>query len=392
MLLVSKDNEILRIFLVLAPSSNLSVPGSATWLHNLYEPLCEGHDVFLMRIDEATKMLKANYGNADFREFFSDLLLRNFDQEHTKSGFDLFLSYFQDQHIFPAVIEQIKKWGVPTANFSCNNTHQFYLTQELAPHYDFNLHSEKSAGEKFRRIGANPIWFQMAANPKYYHRMKCQTKYQVSFVGANYALRGDYVYHLLENDISVHCFGPNWLINKPHPGLKKIYKEYKRITGLCRSLLIFNHERRFAMSAEIANYDFQCYLRTKYQQNLHYPVSDDDMVKLYSQSNINLGFLEVYANDNAGHTCTQQHLHLREFEVPMSGGLYFTNYSEELAEHYLPDKEVVVFRNKYELLDKINYYLSRPKEAEMVRQAGNARALMCHTYQKRFQDLFKKIF
>lgn len=285
----------------------------------------------------------------------------------------------------------MKKHGVPTANFSCNNTHQFYLTQKIAPHFDFNLHSEKSAGKKFEQIGANAVWFQMAANPKHYYPIKTEKKYDVSFVGSNYAKRGEYIYHLLENKIDVHCFGPNWLINKPYPKLKKIYKEIKRINKVLFLILTFNKERRFKLSSDIRNYDFQSYLRGKYPKNMHYTISDKKMIKLYSESKINLGFLEVFAKDNEGHTYTQQHLHLREFEIPMSGGLYFTNYSDELAGHYDPDKEVVVFSSQYELLDKIKYFLSHPQEAEKVRQAGYQRALKCHTYQKRFQDLFKKI-
>ena len=75
----------------------------------------------------------------------------------------------------------------------------------------------------------------------------------------------------------------------------------------------------------------------------------------------------------------------------MCAALYFTNYSEELAEFYEPDKEIVVFRNEHELLDKAKYYLKHPNEAEKVRQAGYKRASECHTYQKRFNDLFAQI-
>ena len=76
----------------------------------------------------------------------------------------------------------------------------------------------------------------------------------------------------------------------------------------------------------------------------------------------------------------------------MCGSLYFTNYSDELAEFYEPDKEVVIFRNEYELVDKIKYYLSHPEESEKVRHRGYKRAIKCHTYQKRFEELFSKIF
>lgn len=54
----------MRIFLSLNPSGNSSVPNSQTWLFNLYEPLFDlGHEVFLLRIDDAVKILRSKKGN-----------------------------------------------------------------------------------------------------------------------------------------------------------------------------------------------------------------------------------------------------------------------------------------------------------------------------------------
>jgi spore maturation protein CgeB len=75
----------------------------------------------------------------------------------------------------------------------------------------------------------------------------------------------------------------------------------------------------------------------------------------------------------------------------MSGALYCTGYMDELAEHFEPDKEVLIYRNQDELLDKVRHYLAHPEEAERIRQAGHARALRDHTYQHRFQSLFRTI-
>jgi spore maturation protein CgeB len=382
----------MRIFLAISASGNSSIPGSNTWLYNLYEPLIDlGHDVILFRIDLIKQKLNPRLKSPLKKEIFSSYLINEFISSNKKKKIDFFLSYFRDEDIDPEIITQIRLQNVPTANFSCNNTHQFYLTEKIAPYFDFNLHSEKEAKQKFLRIGANPIWFQMAANPKRYFPKQTKTEYDVTFIGANYAKRAHYISHLLLNQIDVHCFGPNWLVNKPFPRLKHYYKEAYRVSQIISALGQLNVDKRLKLSASISQYDFNTVLRKSFPNNLHYPVNDNELIFLYRASKINLGFLEVYGNDNDGSKPIFQHIHLREFEVPMSGGLYFTNYSDELAEFYIPEKEIVTFRNEHELLEKIKFYLANPYHAEKVRLAGYERAKQCHTYQLRFQELFNKL-
>ena len=149
-------------------------------------------------------------------------------------------------------------------------------------------------------------------------------------------------------------------------------------------------DSRAESSACLAHLDFCERLRVKYDSHLHFPLSDEEMIRKYSEARISLGFLEVFDSHDPG-GMVRQHLHLREFEAPMSGALYFTGYCEELTEFYEPDREVVVYRNEHELLDKVRYYLTHPADAERVRQAGLRRARACHTYQRRFEDLFVAI-
>ena len=63
----------------------------------------------------------------------------------------------------------------------------------------------------------------------------------------------------------------------------------------------------------------------------------------------------------------------------------------ELAEMFEPDKEVLIYRNQHELLDKVCYYLTYPAQTEQVRLAGKKRALAEHTYHIRFRKLFETI-
>ena len=56
----------------------------------------------------------------------------------------------------------------------------------------------------------------------------------------------------------------------------------------------------------------------------------------------------------------------------MSGALYLTNYSDELAEMFEPDKEVLVWRNRHELLEKARFYVEHPEAGDRFgRRAGS---------------------
>lgn len=380
----------MRIFLTLSPSGNKSVPGSMTWYNNLYESMKDlGHDVFLLRLDSVAEKHSIQVRDKKFREVFSYELLKTFKREHVMNPFDLFFSYVTDYHVENSVLLELKKLSVPMVNFSCNNTHQFYLVKSISPIFDFNLHSEKDAAIKFKEINANPVWFPMAANPKYYFPVRGGFIYDVSFIGAAYAKRSYYVNHLVQNQIKVDCFGPNWLINKPYSKIKKIKKEANRMKWLLQSLVTFSPGKRAELSLMVHDYDRLVRLRKVNLDRFHYPVKDVEIPGIFSRSKINLGFLEVYSENSS--QVVQSHLHLREFEVPMCGGLYLTNYSDELTEFYIPDKEVIMYHNEHELLDRVNYFLKHSDQADKIRKAAYIRAINCHTYQKRLNDLFEKL-
>lgn len=375
----------MRIFQAIHSATNRQVPGSLTWYRNLYEPLVElGHDVTLFPTEEGHKARQRR--DVSLRARFSEKLLDTFRHEHAHRPYDLFFSYFTDGMIDPNAIDEISKLGVPTCNFSCNNAHQFYMVQSISPHFDYNLHSEKDAREKFLAIGANPLWWPMASNPKYSKPMDLPRTIEASFVGANYALRARYVEYLLQNGVDAHAFGPGWLW-----GTTSAWRSVaKRVKYLLLAAIACSAKVQYAASAQLADHDFRRSFASAFPKNVHPPISDEELIALYSRSHVTLGFLEVYDHHDPTRP-VMQHLHLREFEAPMSGALYCTGYTDELSEMFEPDKEVLVYRNQYELLDKVRYYLGHTKEAEQIRQAGRKRALKEHTYHHRFLKLFRAI-
>jgi len=343
-----------------------------------------GHDVVLFSAEKGRWAMQREDRKA--RTIFSQKLLDNFRREHARKPFDLFFAYLMDGMVDSGGIDEIRRAGVPTCNFSCNNAHQFYLVDELSPHFDYNLHSEKDAREKFLAIGANPLWWPMASNPKYFKPIDVPRTIAISFVGANYALRARYISHLLENGIDAHAYGPGWQWGARTPWRSTV----KRYLLLVHSFMTISREAQARASAGLAEHDFRRSLSVRFPNNVHAPVSDEELILLYSRSHISLGFLEVHDHHDPSKTVTR-HLHLREFEAPMCGALYFTGYTDELAGFYEPDKEVIVYHNEQELVDKVRYYLAHRDQAERVRQAGHRRALAEHTCTARFCKLFTQL-
>jgi hypothetical protein len=371
----------LRIFQVLEHTANGAVAGNQTWYRNLYEPLVDlGHEVFFFSAEQGRLARQNN--DAEQRGQFSQKLLNIFRLEHERKPFDLFFAYLTEGMVDPAVIDEIRRSGVPTCNFSCNNAHQFDLVAGLCGHFDFMLHSERDVRSKFIAQGAAPIWWPMASNPKYFHPYDLPRTVPVSFVGACYGLRPRYISHLLENGVEVHAYGPGWA--EDNGSALKHYKLWVKV------LLANGAEGRAKASGVLAEYDFQNSLRKTYSTSIHSAITDEELIQLYSRSEISLGFLEVHEAHDPSRPLTH-HLHLREFEAPMSGALYCTNFSEELCEFFEPDKEVLTYRTAHELLDKVRYYLQHPEQGEKIRTAGRRRALADHTYHLRFNQLFKAI-
>jgi spore maturation protein CgeB len=106
------------------------------------------------------------------------------------------------------------------------------------------------------------------------------------------------------------------------------------------------------------------------------------MVRIYSKSRISLGFGGVEGYGDA--YCLKG----RDFEIPMSGGLYLTEYHPELEAVYELGKEIVVYRGFDDLAASIRRLLSHPDEADAIRAAGRRRALAEHTWTMRFERVF----
>lgn len=375
----------MRIFLALASSP---VPGLASdlWTRNLHDPLVElGHDVVhwdggiqpLFDLDpEAPE-------TAPLRARLTEALVDAVESAHRARPLDLILIYLTDSHVEPAAIDGLRERVAPVLHFSCNNIHQFHLVQRVAPRCTLCLVPEREALASFRAAGARPYYFPMAAHPETYRPLEVPVVYDASFAGQRYADRASAILALREAGVDAHAFGKWWRADAgvaagpaaPKPGL--VSDLVRLAAGALRG--------RSPMRAIRDRRDLER-LRRLHPDSVHAAVSDDAYVALFSQSRVSLGFSVLGDTHRTSHPLRQ--VRLREFEGPMSGAFYLTEWIEELEDLYDVGREIVCYRSHEEMVERCRWYLAHDAERERVRRAGLERARRDHTWRRRFEGLF----
>lgn len=77
----------------------------------------------------------------------------------------------------------------------------------------------------------------------------------------------------------------------------------------------------------------------------------------------------------------------RIMDIIGAGGFVLTNYCSETAELFEENKEIVMFRDPEELLEKASFYLAHDEEREKIARAGYEKLINCYTYEKKLQKL-----
>lgn len=225
---------------------------------------------------------------------------------------------------------------------------------------------------------------QMAANPHFYKKQIQQMKYDISFVGQKYADRGSIVAKLINNGFDIKVWGPRWKLSEKI-GTATTKDRINKLLTISKKGSIQEALKYFLNKATNSF--------TKYSENKLIDsvaggiLSDDEIVHVFNTSKINLGFSTVFKNGRDTDD-PLQHIRLRDFEIPMSGGFYLPSYVPELEEYFEIDKEIICYYSFDDLVEKLTYYLKNDTEREKIRSLSYRRSLNSHTWSHRFNELF----
>jgi spore maturation protein CgeB len=256
---------------------------------------------------------------------------------HATKPIDIFFGYLSGRTVFPGIIRHITQMGIPTFCMSLDDKEKFFGALEftgftgmadIANAFTLCWTNTEDAVAEYAAVGGRAIYLPPGASPNVFRPYDLPCDIDVSFVGQKYGQRPAIIQALRERGIGVKTFGKGWA------------------------------------SGEIPQ---------------------EEMVRIYSRSKITLGLAGAAGADQS--LCLKG----RDFEVPMSGGFYLTQYHPELEHFFDIGREIVCYRTIDDLAEKIRHFLNNPAELEKIRAAGHKRAIRDHTWVGRFRVALRRM-
>jgi hypothetical protein len=277
--------------------------------------------------------------DSDFSLYYFDFdrLLKKFGPKRISELFREFVFTHNPKYIFYAhwldiidrkVWEEISQESGSISIIWLSDDHwRFEETRELCGTFDAIVTTDKDGYQKRIASGMkNVILSQWACNPSIYKEYGVEKIHDVSFIGQKYGEREDFCKRLQDQGINIRTYGRGW------------GKESK--------------------------------------------ISQSQYIKILNQSWISLDLTRSSANE------TYQ-IKARPFEVTACGSLLLTRDNPKLNEFFTPGEDIVTYDDVEDAAKKIRSLLADKTELARIARNGHERTLRQHTYQSRFEEIFR---
>lgn len=306
---------------------------------------------------------------------------------------DLMLSVlFKDELEASTLREVADRYGVTTLNWFCDDHWRFdAYTSRWAPCFRWVVTTAESALPKYAALGYhNVIKSQWACNQFMYRKADAASRYDVTFVGQPHGNRRHVIHALREAGINVQVWGNGWKFGRISQ------EDMIRVFGLSRiNLNLANSSVPIGGGSEESHENNVVpghIFRSRMGRVLD-RVPFGAQVKAWGKalwrpsSTSEADSAGTVVLDQLGGTYAEQ-IKGRNFEIPGCGGFQLTGSADNLEQYYEDGREVAIFHDDDELIDKIRYYLAHEEERSAIAQAGYERTLREHTYVHRFREIF----
>jgi spore maturation protein CgeB len=230
-------------------------------------------------------------------------------------------------------IRRLTDSGVTTYNWFADDHWRFDdFSRHFAPAFSLVSTTDRNAVEKYAAIGVdNVVLTQWACNRYLYDRRDIPLQHEVTFVGQKYGDRPKIIKALRRAGLDVSCWGYGWDTGR---------------------------------------------------------LGHDEMVDVFSSSRINLNISGAFRGRLWKRRPAVSQIKARPFEVAGSGGFVLTD-SPQIAEYLTPDREIGLFTDTADLIERAHDWLAREDDRAAAAQAGYERVRAEHTYDHRFEEIFR---
>ncbi len=249
-----------------------------------------------------------------------------------------FVLVFKGESLLPGTIDEIKKAGIRTADWSNDEPFgevlAFNKLNNIAEYDDFFIFDSMYM-ERLLKINPNTYHLQPGADPFDVHKEQIPLEQRtfpadVGLVGTAYPARIEFLKNFSHRKLSLA--GPGWD-------------------------------------------------KTEYANIAKPPVSVTGMVRLFNETKINMN------PHNAGLMVPN----VRFFEIPASRSFQLVNERAEFPPLLKPGKEVIMYKDEKECKELADYYIDNPEERLKITQAGYDRIVKEHTIKHRLQSMLNTL-
>lgn len=249
------------------------------------------------------------------------------------------------------MLTECRKRGIITVLWFVEDYLRFTYWQSLAPFFDYVFTIQRGECiDAIKKAGAGNVHYMPLACDPIIHcpvELSGQEKEffgsKVSFVGAGYHNRQQMFASL--SDLPFKIWGTEWPTCRPFD--KLVQAEGKRITP-------------------------------------------EDYVKIFNASEINLNLHSSTERD--GVDPYGDFVNPRTFELASAGAFQLVDERSHLSELFTDGDDIITFRSRDDLRDKIDYYLRHPEERLKITKKAQARVYREHTYAHRMQEMLSIIY
>jgi len=201
--------------------------------------------------------------------------------------------------------------------------------------FDYGLIADKNFLNNYKKEGMkNTFLLSLIADIENFKFLNLEKKYDVTFIGYQKGNRADFVRYLKNNGIKIRVFG--WFWDKCLD-LKDIY---------------------FGIP------------------------NNQEMVKIINQTKINLCFTEGIGGI--------LHIKARVPEIISCKSFILTQYFSGYLDFFKNNKEIVMFKTKEDLLEKIKYYLENEEEREEIAERGYKKMVNKYSLNMKLKEFIEK--